>query len=79
MIVASGFIEANTIEDVQGIISELNINNVEVKEINNDRIVFLIERETSKDVRQILDSLKFIDNVRNVYLAYFSLEGSDTE
>lgn len=79
MIVASGFIEASTIEDVQGIISELNINNVEVKEINNDRIVFLIERETSKEVRQILDSLKFIDNVRNVYLAYFSLEGSDTE
>lgn len=79
MIVASGFIEANTIDDVQGIISELNIYNVEVKEINNDRIVFLIERETSKEVRQILDSLKFIDNVRNVYLAYFSLEGSDTE
>ncbi len=79
MIVASGFIEANSLEDVQGIVSELNINNVEVKEIKDDRIVFLIERETAKEVRQILDSLKFIDNVRNVYLAYFSLEGSDIE
>lgn len=79
MIVASGFIEANEINDVPKVVSELRIRNVEVNEIKDERIVFLIERESISEVKNSLDSLKDIDGVKNVYLAYYSLEGSDND
>ena len=79
MIVASGFIETNRIEDIDAIVSELKRKDIEVSEIKDDKIVFLIEKETSDEVKKMLDSLKYIEGVRNVYLAYFSLEGSDKE
>lgn len=79
MIVASGFIEANEINDVPKVVSELRIRNVEVNEIRDERIVFLIERESVSEVKNSLDSLKDIDGVKNVYLAYYSLEGSDDD
>lgn len=79
MIVASGFIEVNDIKDVEGVVSELIVRGVEVNEVKNGKIVFLVERETVSDVKNSLDSLKDIDGVRNVYLAYYSLEGSDMD
>lgn len=79
MIVASGFIEVNDIKDVEGVVSELKVRGVEVNEVKNGKIVFLVERETVSDVKNSLDSLKDIDGVRNVYLAYYSLEGSDMD
>lgn len=79
MIVASGFIEVNDIKDVEGVVSELKVRGVEVNEVKNEKIVFLVERETVSDVKNSLDSLKDIDGVRNVYLAYYSLEGSDMD
>ncbi len=77
MIVASGFIETNEIEDVEVVVSELKTRGVEVNEIKDEKIVFLVERETASEVKKSLDSLKDIDGVRNVYLAYYSLEGGD--
>lgn len=79
MIVASGFIEANEINDVPKVLSELRIRNVEINEIKDEKIVFLIERESVSEVKNSLDSLKDIDGVKNVYLAYYSLEGSDKD
>ena len=77
MIIASGFIELNEINDVEKVIPELKTRGVEVNEIKEDKIVLLVERETAAEAKKTLDSLKDIDGVRNVYLAYYSLEGSD--
>lgn len=79
MIVASGFIEINEINDVEKVVTELKTRGVEVNEIKEDKIVFLVERETASEVKKSLDSLKDIDGVRNVYLAYYSLEGGDKD
>lgn len=79
MIVASGFIEVNDIKDVEGVVSELKVRGVEVNEVKDEKIVFLVERETVSEVKNSLDSLRDIDGVRNVYLAYYSLEGSDRD
>lgn len=77
MIVASGFIETNEIKDVEVVVSELKTRGVEVNEIKDEKIVFLIERDTAPEIKRSLDALKDIDGVRNVYLAYYSIEGSD--
>ncbi len=77
MIVASGFVEANELDDVERVVNELKIRGIEVNEVNEEKVVFLVERETMAAVKAELDSLKDIDGVRNVYLAYYSLEGSD--
>lgn len=77
MIVASGFVEANELNDVERVVNELKIRGIEVNEVNEEKVVFLVERETMAEVKAELDSLKDIDGVRNVYLAYYSLEGGD--
>lgn len=77
MIVASGFVEANELNDVEKVISELKIRGIEVNEVKDERIVFLVEMETVAEVKAELDSLRDINGVRNVYLAYYSLEGGD--
>lgn len=77
MIVASGFIEANEPADVEKVAESLKAGNVEVNDIKEDRITFLVERETVNEVKSVLDSLKDIEGIRNVYLAYYSIQGSD--
>lgn len=77
MIVASGFVEVNELNDVERVIDELKIREIEVNEVKDGKIIFLIERETMAQVRTELDSLKDIEGVRGVYLAYYSLEGAD--
>jgi nitrate reductase NapAB chaperone NapD len=77
MVVASGYVEANGLDNVERVVSELKTRGVEVNEINAEKVVFLIERENLVDVKAVLESLKKIEGVRNVYLAYYSLEGSD--
>jgi len=79
MIVASGFVDVNELNDVKRVTGELRMRGIEVDEVKDEKIVFLIERETMAQVRTELDSLKDIDGVRGVYLAYYSLEGADEE
>lgn len=79
MVIASGFIEANELKDVEGIVSDLKGKNIEVNEIHADRIVFLIERETMSQIRTDIEPLKNIEGVRNVHIAYYSIEGADEE
>ena len=77
MIIASGFLEADSLNEVDSVRDELRQRDVEVNDVKDDRIVFLIERETEGEVKRELESLKDIGGVRNVYLSYFSIEGSD--
>jgi nitrate reductase NapAB chaperone NapD len=77
MIIASGFIEVNALNDVKKVIDELKLRGVEVSNINEEKIVFLIERESNAEIKKELDSLKETEGVRGVYLAYYSLEGAD--
>jgi nitrate reductase NapAB chaperone NapD len=77
MIVASGFVEVNGLDNVEKIMNELKSRSIEVSEVKDEKVVFLIERKDMEVVKAELDSLKDIDNVKNVHLAYYSLEGSD--
>ncbi len=77
MIFASGFIEMNSIEDIERIKEELNLRRIEVTDIKDNRVVFLIERERVSQVKEYLESLKDVEGVLNVYLSYYSLEGAD--
>lgn len=77
MIIASGFVVANEDGDVEKIIKLLKARGAEVGDVSGDKIVYLIERETTDLIEREIESLKEIDGIRNVYLTYFSLEGSD--
>jgi nitrate reductase NapAB chaperone NapD len=77
MIIASGFVEANEQKDVDAVIDRLRAKGVEVGDVNGEKIIYLIERETSALLKREIESLKDIEGIRNVYLTYFSLEGSD--
>jgi len=79
MIIASGFVELNDTNDIERIIGDLIAHGVEVSETKDGRIVFLIEKESTEEIKRTLDSLKEIDGIRNVNLAYYTLEGSDKE
>ncbi len=77
MIVASGYLELDNPSVLESVSSELKARHIEISETTEDRIVFLIERESSKEAQQEVDSLKDIPGTRSVYLAYFSLDGAD--
>jgi nitrate reductase NapAB chaperone NapD len=79
MVVASGFIEVAKLSEMEQIINEVRMRKIEINEINNDKIVFLIERETMDKVKKDFEPLKDINGVKNVHLAYFSIEGADEE
>ncbi len=79
MVIASGFIEANDSTDVENVIAELKMRNIEVNEVNNAKIIFLIERETIAQIKNDFEPLKDLNGVRNVHLAYYSVEGADEE
>lgn len=79
MVVASGFIEVTELSEAERIAGELKIRSIEVNEINNDKIVFLIERETMAEVKDDFEPLRDIKGVKNVHLAYYSIEGADAE
>ena len=77
MIVASGFIKIDRQVNIENVVDELKTSNLEINEILKTKIVFLIERETIGAVKSELDLLKKISGVKNVHLAYYSLEGAD--
>ncbi len=79
MIVASGFVEIDGHIDVENIVRELETRKMEVNEVLKTKIVFLIERDTIGAVKSELDAIRKIDGVKNVHLAYYSLESSDDD
>ncbi|MCX7794745.1 MAG: chaperone NapD [Thermodesulfovibrionales bacterium] len=80
MIIVSGFIEVNNKDSIYSVIEALKKRNVEIHGVNEEKIVFLIERDfvgvgdIERRIRKELDSLKEIDGINNVYLAYFCLD-----
>ncbi|MEN8262616.1 MAG: hypothetical protein ABFR82_04070 [Nitrospirota bacterium] len=79
MIVASGFVETDGHINVENIVSELETRKMEINEVLKTKIVFLIERDTIGAVKSELDAIRNIDGVKNVHLAYYSLEGTDED
>lgn len=73
MYIASGYVEANETGEVQKVVDAFKERNIEVNGINEEKIVFIIERQTSGEVKTELDALRDINGVRNVYLSYFTL------
>jgi nitrate reductase NapAB chaperone NapD len=79
MIVASGFVETDGLINVENIVSELETRKMEINEVLNAKIIFMIERDTIGAVKSELDEIRNIDGVKNVHLAYYSLEGTDED
>lgn len=77
MVIASGYLETNDYDDIESVVTILKEKDFEVDEINGVKIIYLIERQTSGELKREIESLKDIKGVRNVYLTYFSLEGSE--
>ncbi len=77
MIVASGFVEVDGLNNVEIIVEELKRRGVEINDIEKNKIVILIEGETIDAIKLELDALKNIETVSNVQLAYYSLEGTE--
>ena len=76
MIVASGYVEAKGLNNLDKVLNELRTRGIEINEINEDKIVFLFERNNIDSLRAELDSLRNIEYIKDVYLAYYSLEKS---
>lgn len=77
MIVASGFVEMNTPDDIVNVKHELYERGIEIPEGNNEKLVFLIERETEPEIKNILTDMQNIEGVRSVFLNYYSLPDAD--
>jgi nitrate reductase NapAB chaperone NapD len=77
MVVACGSVEVNELNNVEAVAGELKRRGLEVNEIEEVKIVFFIEKETIGAVKSELASLKDIEAVKTVHLAYYSLEDAD--
>ena len=76
MIVASGYVEAKGLNNLDKVLNELRTRGIEINEINEDKIVFLFERNNINSLRAELDSLRNNEYIKDVYLAYYSLEST---
>ncbi|MEK7379485.1 MAG: hypothetical protein AAB075_00575 [Gemmatimonadota bacterium] len=79
MVIASGFLEVNELNDVERVLGELKLRGVRIEGVNEEKVVFLIEKETITDAKIEIDSLNGIEGIRNVYLTYYSMEGAEEE
>ena len=79
MIVASGFIEAKGSINLKKVLEELRTRGIEINEVNQDKVNFLIERDNINSLRAEIDSLKNIEYIKDVYLTYYSLEGTNLD
>ncbi len=77
MIVASGFVEVNSSDDVVNVKHELFDRGIEIPEGDKEKLVFLIERETEPEIKNLLQEMQHIEGVRSVFLNYYSLPGAD--
>lgn len=79
MVVASGFVEVDDMKNTGRIVGELKKRNMKIDYIETEKVIFLFERESFEDVRTEIDSLKNVEDVRNVHLTYYSFEGDGDE
>ncbi|MBI5666266.1 MAG: hypothetical protein HZC49_14415 [Nitrospirae bacterium] len=74
MVVAGGFVEVNGAINIERIVSELKRRGMNIDEVESEKILFLMEKDTIDSVRMELNSIKDIDEVKNVHLTYYSFE-----
>ncbi len=74
MVVAGGFVEVNGIINVERIVTELTRRGLDIDEVESEKILFLLERDTIDSVKTEINSLRDIDAVKNVHLTYYSFE-----
>jgi len=74
MVVASGYLEVNGIHNVAKIADELNRREIGINEITEERIMFLMEKESVDLIKSEIALLRDIEDVRRVYLTYYSVE-----
>jgi hypothetical protein len=74
MIVASGYVEANGLNNLDKVLNELRTRGIDINEIKEEKVLFLFERNNINSLRAELDSLNNIDFIKDVYLSYYSLE-----
>ena len=74
MIVACGFVEVDGVHNVEQIVDELRRRQLNIDEVEAEKILFLMERDTVDCVRREIKSLKDVEAVRNVHLTYYSFE-----
>ncbi len=74
MIVACGFVEVRGMNNVDRIVDEMESRKLNIDEVESERILFLMERDSVDAVRCEIDSLREIEEVRNVHLTYYSFE-----
>ncbi len=77
MIVASGFVELDVLVNMENAVKELKNRGLEVSEIEEDKIFFIIRGDTLDLVKAEIESLKDINAVKNVHLSYYSLEDAE--
>jgi nitrate reductase NapAB chaperone NapD len=77
MIIASGHIELNTEDDMNRVLEELKRRNVEVPFYGSGKILYVVEGESERQVKIVIEKLREIEGVREVFLSYYSLDGAD--
>ncbi|CUS96744.1 chaperone NapD [Candidatus Chrysopegis kryptomonas] len=77
MIIASGHIELNTEDDMNRVLEELKRRNVEVPFYSSGKILYVVEGESERQVKIVIEKLREIEGVREVFLSYYSLDGAD--
>jgi nitrate reductase NapAB chaperone NapD len=74
VVIASGFVEVNGINHIRKIVGELKRRRVNIEEIESEKILFLMEKDSVDAVKAEIDSLRVIENIKNVHLTYYSIE-----
>jgi nitrate reductase NapAB chaperone NapD len=77
MLVASGYIVAESTEKISHITNSLISRGIEIPEIKGEKLLFLIERDSEVEIVREIDELKYIDGIVSVQLSYISLPGAD--
>ncbi|CUU04729.1 periplasmic nitrate reductase chaperone NapD [Candidatus Thermokryptus mobilis] len=77
MIIASGYIVAENVEKISSITNALIERGIEVPEIKDEKLIFLIERNTEEEITKEINGLRYVDGVVSVQISYISLPGAD--
>ncbi len=76
MFITSGYVELHDINSIDSFADRMLDMGIEVTDIKDDKIVFLIERKTTAEVRREVDNLKSFEDVKNVSIAYYTVDGA---
>ncbi len=76
MVIAGGVVEVAGISHVKHIVDQLKERGLEIDDVDGEQVRFQIDRDNMEAVKAEIDFLKNLDSIRNVYVTYYSHEGS---